>query len=103
MKENPDKCHLITSNSDEVSICVENYKIKSSKCEKPSRIKIDNKLIFSNHIDETCKNAGQKLNALSRVTPCLDEPKRRMLLNVFFFTSIQLKFISLDVSWPWKK
>ena len=34
MKMNPDKCHLLTSSSDKVSICVDNYNIKSSKCEK---------------------------------------------------------------------
>ena len=28
MKVNPDKCHLLTSSNDEVSICVDNYNIK---------------------------------------------------------------------------
>ena len=37
-------------------------------------IKIDNKLNFNNHIDEIFKKAGQKLNALSRVTPYMDLP-----------------------------
>ena len=40
MKVNPDKCHLIKSSSNEVSIYVENSNIKSSKCEKL----FDNKL-----------------------------------------------------------
>ena len=31
MKANPDKCHLLTSSSDKVSICVDNHNIKSSK------------------------------------------------------------------------
>ena len=31
MKANPAKCHLLTSSSDKVSICVDNYNIKSSK------------------------------------------------------------------------
>ena len=44
MKANPGKRHLITSSSDEVSICVENYKAKSSKCEKLLGIKIGNKI-----------------------------------------------------------
>ena len=30
MKANPDKCHSLTSSSDRVSICVDNYNIKSS-------------------------------------------------------------------------
>ena len=73
MKANPDKCHLVTSSSDKLSIYVDNYNIKSSKCEKLLGIKIDNKLNFNTHADEICKKAGQKLiNALSRVTPYMD-------------------------------
>ena len=34
MKANLGKCHLIISRSDEVSIYVQNYNIKRSKCEK---------------------------------------------------------------------
>ena len=86
MKANPDKCHLLTSSSDKVSICVDNYNIKSSKCEKLLGIKIDNKLNFNTHVDEICKKAGQKLNALSRVTPYMDLSKRCLLLNAFFIS-----------------
>ena len=35
MKANPAKCHILTSSSDKVSICVDNYNVKSNKCEKP--------------------------------------------------------------------
>ena len=71
MKANPDKFHLLTSSSDELSICVykNSYNIKCSKCEKLLSLKIDNKSSFNTHIDEICKTEGQKLNALSRVTP----------------------------------
>ena len=71
MKANPDKFHLLTSSSDELSICVykNNCNIKHSKCEKLLSLKIDNKLSFNTHIDEICKTEGQKLNALSRVAP----------------------------------
>ena len=68
MKANPDKCHLLTSSSDKVNICMNNYNIKSSKYEKRSGIKIDNKLNFNTQVDEICKKAGQNLNALSRFT-----------------------------------
>ena len=34
MKANLNWCHLLTSSSDKLSICVDNYNIKSSKCEK---------------------------------------------------------------------
>ena len=86
MKANPDKCHLLTSNSDKLSVFVDNYNIKSSKCEKHLGIKIDDKLRFNTHVDEICKKAGQKLNALSRVTSYMDLSKRRILLNEFFIS-----------------
>ena len=54
MKQNPNKCHLITSKTDEVSIYVEIFNIKKSKCEKFLGIKIDNKSNFNIHIDEIC-------------------------------------------------
>ena len=50
MKAIPDKCHLITSSGGEVSMYVENYNIKSSKCEKLLGIKIDNRLNFNNQL-----------------------------------------------------
>ena len=78
---------MITSSSDKVSRCVDNYNIiKGSKCKKLLGIKNDNKLNFINHIDEVCKKVEQKLNAVSIVTPFMDLPKRRMLLNAFFLS-----------------
>ena len=89
MKANPNKCHLLRSSSDEMSICVDNYNIKSSKYETFLGIKIDNKLNFNTHVDEIYKKAGQKLNALSRVTPYMDLSKRRILLNAFFISQFR--------------
>ena len=75
MKANSDMCRLLTSSSDKVSICVDNYNIKSSKYEKLLGIKIDNKLNLNTHVDKIGKKAGQKLNALSRVTCYMDLSK----------------------------
>ena len=55
---------------------VENNQITNSKCEKLLGIKID----------EICKKAGQKMNALSRVIPNMNITKRFTLLNAFFMS-----------------
>ena len=68
IKPNPDRCHLFTSSSEEVSICIDTYNIKISKCERLLGIKIDKKTNFNIHFDEMCKKAGEKLNVLSEVT-----------------------------------
>ena len=93
MRANPEKCHLLTSSSSKVSICVNNYNIENSKCEKLLGIKIDNKLNFNTDVDEICKKAGQKLNTLSRVTTFMDLSKRRILRNAFFIS--QFSYCSL--------
>ena len=84
MKDNPDKCHFITSESKDLVINVENDQITNSKCKKLLGIKKDHNLTFNSHIDEIYKKAGQKMNALSRVIPYMNITKRRSLLNTFF-------------------
>ena len=46
---------------------------KNSKEEVILRITIDNKLNFDSHIRKMCKNSGQKLNALSRISLFLNK------------------------------
>ena len=86
MKANPDKCNLFSSSSDKVSICVDTFNIKSSKCENILGNKIGKKLNFNAPVRDTSKKAGQKWNALSRVTSSIDLSKRHILLNAFFLS-----------------
>ena len=65
---------------------VENNQITNNKSEKLLRIKIDHKLTFNAHIDEICKKAGQKMNALSTVIPYMNITKRCTILNTFFIS-----------------
>ena len=60
MKANPDKCNLLSSSSDKISIYVDTFNIKSSKCENILGNKIGKKLNFNAPVRETCKKAGQK-------------------------------------------
>ena len=85
-KINPDKCHFICSTNGKVNLIVENQMIDNSKCEKLLGVKFDYKLTFNAHIDDTCKKAGLKLNALSRIAPYKDFNKKRLLVNMFFMS-----------------
>ena len=69
-------------------INVENNQITNSKCEKLLGIKIDHNLTFNAHIDEICKKASQKMNALSRIVPYMNITKRRTLLNTLFISQL---------------
>ena len=86
MKANPDKCHFLCNSNSEVSLTIETQKIKNSKFEKLLGSKLDSKLNFSSHIHDICQKAGQKLNAISRITPYMDFAKRRLLVNAFFYS-----------------
>jgi len=86
MKANPDKCHFLCSSNTEVTLNVENENIKSTNCKKLLGVKIDSKLNFNSHIQDLCRKAGQKLNAISRISPYMDFAKRRLLVNAFFFS-----------------
>ena len=84
MKANPDKCHFLCSTNSEVSLTIENQKIKNSKFQKLLGIKLDSKLNLNSHMYDICQKAGQKLNAITRITPYMDFVKRRLLVNALF-------------------
>ena len=86
MKSNPGKSNFICSTSKKVSLIVENKEINNSTHERLLGIKIDSKLSFNNHIDDICKKASLKLNALSRITPYLDFKKKKLLINSLFIS-----------------
>ena len=52
MKANADKCQFLCSSNSEVSLTIENQKIKNSKFEKLLGIKLDSKLNFNSHIHD---------------------------------------------------
>ena len=47
-------------------------------------INFDYKLKFTNNIEEICKNASRKLNALARIASYMGIQKRRTLMNALF-------------------
>ena len=84
MKANPDKCHFICSSSIKVNISIENQNISNSASEKLLGVFFGRILKFQSHIDNICKKASVKLNAISRITPYMDFNKKRLAINAFF-------------------
>ena len=54
LKRNADKCHLLVSSIENVSIGVNEHQIRNSVSEKLLGIKLDNKLRFENHSVDIC-------------------------------------------------
>ena len=69
MNANPGKCHFLRNSNGEVSLTTETQEMKNSKFEKLLGIKLDSKLNFNSHIHDICQKVGQKLNAISGITP----------------------------------
>ena len=85
-KANPDKCHLICSSNLKTSIMIENRHIHNSICKKLLGVFFDSKLTFQSHVDNICKKAAHKSNAISRITPYMDFNKKISCKSIFFIT-----------------
>ena len=84
LKSNADKCHLLLSINDRVSMNLDGFKIDKSDTEKLLGVKFDKKLTFDDHTSDICQKAGRKISALARVTPYMESAKKRILMNAFF-------------------
>ena len=87
LKANPDKFHLLLSDDDvNLSMQVDNNEIFNSLSKKLLGIKVDNKVAFKIHVESLCKNASQKLHALSRIGNYMTFEQRRIILHSFLIS-----------------
>ena len=84
MKRNTDKCHLLVSSNEKVTIKKGSHKIASTKCKKLLGVDLDSELSFDYRISKICKKASGKVCALARVTSCMSLSKKCSLMNAFF-------------------
>ena len=84
LKSNADKCHLLVSTNDRVSVNVDGFKIDKSDTEKLLGVKFDKKLTFDDHISDICKKADRKISVLARVRRYIVIATKRILMNDFF-------------------
>ena len=75
MKSNADKCHLLVSSNEKVTIQISSHEIGNTKCEKLLDVHIDSGLSFGYLISEICKKASRKVCVLARVTSCMSLSK----------------------------
>ena len=84
LKSNADKCHLLFSTHDRVSMNADGFRIDKSNTEKLLGMKFDKKLTFDDHISAICKKAGRKISALASYTIPGNWAKKCILVNPFF-------------------
>ena len=86
MKVNTDKSHMLLSGNTKLISSIDNNLTESEKVllgKVLLGITIDSNLSFEEHINNLCKKASQKLNALARISGYMDIQKRRTLMKSF--------------------
>ena len=84
LKANPDKFHLLLSNtSNEYFVKAAEFSIPSSTSKKLLGITIDNKFSFDEHVNSLCNKSSQKLHALSRISHFMDIKQRQIIMKAF--------------------
>ena len=63
--------------------------MQNSTQEKLLGVTIDNKLTFEHHVAGLCQKASNKLYALSRIAPFMDQGKLRYLMRAFINSQFQ--------------
>ena len=86
MKLNADKCHFLGLGQrcdDPVTARIESADVTNSSEAKLLGVQIDSKLSFDNHVFTLCHKASDKLYALARMSPYMDQRKLRALMRAF--------------------
>ena len=83
-KSNADKCHLLVSSNEKITIKIGSHEIADTKREKLLGVHLDRGLSFDYYIVETCKKTSRKVCALAKVTSGMSLSKKRTLMNAFF-------------------
>ena len=79
---NTEKSHLL-SGSNELTAYIDGNDIKSEDNQILLGITIDSNLSFNKHLNNLCKKASTKLNALGRTSGYMDLPKRQVIMKSF--------------------
>ena len=88
MQLNEDKCHLMVFGDKRNEICLNigRVTIKESTEEKLLGVIFDKKLSFKQQVRSICKQAGQKLHALSRISHFLDTEQPKRVMKAFILS-----------------
>ena len=83
MKANSDKSHLLLSCKQPSTVTIDDTFIESNVKEVLLGIIIDRDLKFDDRVNNLCKKACQKFNALSRLAPFMNLDKRIIIMKAF--------------------
>ena len=82
-KTNANKCYLILSMDEPLSMNIDNEVVKNSSNEKLLGINLNNRLVFDTHVTNIYNRVSNKLHALARISQFMNIHKRRMAIKAF--------------------
>ena len=86
MKITSGKSHILSSGYDNVSANIDDHTIISENKNELLGIILDSKLSFEDHINNLCKKASQKLNALARIASYVCLEKRKTVMKAYIIS-----------------
>ena len=84
MKSHADKCHLLVSYNEKVTIKIGSHEIANTKCKMLLCINLDSGFSFDYHISEIYQKTSRKVYALARVTSDMSLSKKTYLYACVF-------------------
>ena len=82
-KVNTDKSHLLLSGNIKLTSNIDNNITKLEMKKELLGITIESNLSFRGHVNNICKRASLKLNALTRISSYMNIQKRRAIMKSF--------------------
>ena len=79
---------LVKNIDDTETLSFNDMALKNSKEVEILEITLDRSMSFNTHIKNICRKAGQKLSALLRISPYLDQGKKVLLYKSMINTSL---------------
>ena len=84
MKQNTNKCHLLLNSQEPNRLKIGDLHVNNSLSKKLLGKTFDCTIKSNKHIEDICKKASQKINALARLAPYMGTTKKRIIMNTFF-------------------
>ena len=81
-----EKSHILFSGNDNVSANIDDHTIISKTKNELLCIILDSKISFGDQINNLCKKASQKLNALARIAPYICLEKRKPVMKAYIIS-----------------
>ena len=81
-----EKSHILFSGNDNVSANIDDHTIISKTKNELLCIILDSKISFGDQINNLCKKASQKLNALARIAPYISLEKRKTVMKAYIIS-----------------